>query len=110
MVTRSKIIASYSGIGSLLKGGRALAVVGYRLSVYQDLQPTEASIAPQKMEGGLNMRGKIRARETRVNFDLLGGLVGDTLTLRLDDGRCLDIVVHSGVGDVTAVGGFDEPG
>lgn len=110
MVTRSKIIASLSGIGNLSKDGRALAVVGYRLSVYQELEPTEASIVPhQKLDGSLSVEGKIRARETRVNFDLLGGIVGDTLTLHLDDGRCLDIVVRNSVGDVTAVGGFYEP-
>ena len=109
MVTRSKIIASLSGVGNLYKDGQALAVVGYRLSVYQELEPTEASIVPhRKLDGSLTIKGKIRARETRVNFDLLGGLVGDTPTLCLDDGRCLDIAVRNSVGDVTAVGGFYE--
>jgi hypothetical protein len=106
MSARSRVIASLSGTGSLLRDGRALAEVGYRLYVHQDLQPAEASIAPDKVGGRLGVEGRIRARETGRNLDLLGGLAGETVTLRLQDGGRIDLFVRNGAGEVTAVSDF----
>src|SRR5688500_2650242 len=106
MSARTRVIASLSGAGSLLRDGRAFAEVGYRLRVHQEIQPAEASTAPDKVGGPLRVEGKVRARETGRNLELLGGLVGETVTLRLRDGGRIDLLVRNGAGDVEAVSDF----
>ena len=58
------------------------------------------------MGGHLSVEGRIRARETGRNLELLEGIAGETVTLRLQDGGLIDVLVRNGAGEVTAVSDF----
>jgi hypothetical protein len=80
-----KLVEECTGEGELLRRGEILGRVRYRISRYQGM-----------LEGsGLPVPGMHRI-EGSIDLDDATGLVGASLTLRLEDGRSLPITLAEG--------------
>jgi hypothetical protein len=89
-----KLIEERSGIGELLKEGVVLRQVQYQISRYQGM-----------LEGsGMPIPGLHRIEGSMEIGEAEAGLVGAPLTLRLEDGRSVNITLAGRDGRILAVG------
>jgi hypothetical protein len=89
-----KLIEERSGVGELLKDGIVLRQVRYQFSRYQGMLE----------ESGMPIPGLHRIEGSMDIGDAGAHLVGAPLTLRLDDGRSVNITLASRDGRILAVG------
>ena len=91
-----KLVEENSGIGELILNGQALRQVRYNISRYQGV-----------MEGsGLPIPGLFRI-EGSIDFDAgrdSAGLIGASLSLKLEDGRVLGITLVASDGRILSEG------
>ena len=89
-----KLIEERSGVGELLKEGIVLRQVHYQISRYQGM-----------LEGsGMPIPGLHRIEGSVEIGDSDAHLVGAPLTLRLDDGRSVNVTLASPDGRILATG------
>jgi hypothetical protein len=93
---RFTLVEARSGSGDLMRCGAVLGRVRYQLDRYQGM-----------LEGsGMPIPGLHRL-EGRIDLDdgsLPSGLVGESLTLRLEDGRTIDVTLAGSDGRILAEG------
>lgn len=91
-----KLVEECEGVGDLSRGGDPIRQVRYRIARYQAMQPGNGMPIPglHRIEGTLEFgeQGQPEA------------LVGARLTLRLEDGRALGIMLADDQGRVLAEG------
>jgi hypothetical protein len=80
-----KLVEESSGEGELSRAGMPAGHVSYRISRFQG----------QLGDGGLPVPGlyKIEGELTFANHGIPGDLAGQAVTLRLEDGRSMDITI-----------------
>jgi hypothetical protein len=91
-----KLVEEVAGRGELSRNGKAVHEVGYRISRFQ----------AQLGESGLPVPGAYRI-EGMLAFEPAGaaaGLIGVALTLRLEDGRAMDVIVTGPDGRILTEG------
>ena len=99
-----RIVEQPSGRG-LLVGDGVKAQVSYTLRVTEEAVPVGTQDDPGATIPGL------RSIDGHVEFDDVGqqaGLLGETLTLHLKDGRRLSVIM-TGQGRIKGAGGFSGP-
>ena len=91
-----KLVEECSGVGDLIRGGEALGRVQYRIDRYQGMLHGSGMPIPglHRIEGSVDMGPS----------SIPASIVGSDLTLRLDDGRTISIVVTDTDGRVLAEG------
>jgi len=89
-----KFMEECAGVGDLERKGEVLRRVEYRISRYQGFAPTGMPVpGVHRVEGALELGGQPAP-----------DLVGQPLTLRLEDGRALTITLASADGRVLSEG------
>jgi len=89
-----KLVEEYAGVGDLDLSGESIPQVRYRISRYQGF--VEHSGLP--VPGVHRIEGSV---DTTANLE---PLIGQSLTLRLEDGRALAITIADTTGRVLAEG------
>ena len=90
-----KLLEECAGVGDLERKGAVLRRVRYRISRYQGFAPTGMPVpGVHRVEGSIDVDPAGVAPE----------LVGEPLTLRLEDGRAIAITLASADGRVLAEG------
>ena len=90
-----KFLEECIGVGDLERGGEVLRRVRYRISRYQGFAPTGMPVPGiHRVEGSMEIEAPPIADE----------LVGEPLTLRLEDGRAIAVTLASADGRVLAEG------
>lgn len=90
-----KLVEECSGVGELIAGPRTYQQVSYRISRFQGMAPSGLPIPGlHRIEGNVDV-----ARVPNA-----AALVGDTLTLKLSDGRSLGLTLAAADGRVLAEG------
>ena len=89
-----KLVEEYAGVGDLSTKGQSIPQVRYRISRYQGF--VEHSGLP--VPGVHRIEGSV---DTAANLE---PLIGQSLTLRLEDGRALAITIADTSGRVLAEG------
>jgi hypothetical protein len=96
MSTMMKLVEECKGTGELVRRGQALASVGYRICRYQGM--TEGSGMPipglYRIEGSINFDANQDSREW----------LGESLGLKLEDGRVLGVTLVDAGGRVLSEG------
>jgi hypothetical protein len=89
-----RLVEEYAGVGELNASGEQIRPVRYRISRYQGFVDHSGLPVPgvHRIEGSV---------ETAANLE---PLVGQSLTLRLEDGRALAITIADPTGRVLAEG------
>jgi len=89
-----KLVEEYAGVGDLESKDESIQRVGYRIARYQGFVEHSGLPVPgvHRIEGSL---------DTAANLE---PLLGQSLTLRLEDGRALAIVIADTTGRVLAEG------
>jgi hypothetical protein len=90
-----KLLEECSGEGDLERRGEILCRVRYRITRYQGFAPTGMPVP-----GVHRVEGALDAGASNVPPDL----VGEPLTLRLEDGRAIAVTIASTDGRVLAEG------
>ena len=90
-----KLVEEYAGVGSLRCGDRTLAAIPYRISRFQGMALSGLPIP------GLH---RIEGMLTLANVPAAADLVGEDVTLELEDGRSLALTVADDNGRVLAEG------
>ena len=90
-----RLLEECSGVGDLERRGEILRRVRYRIARYQGFAPTGMPVPGiHRVEGALDVE------DSNVSADL----IGEPLTLRLEDGRAIAITIASTDGRVLAEG------
>jgi hypothetical protein len=89
-----KLVEEYAGVGALEARDESIPKVGYRIARYQGF--VEHSGLP--VPGVHRIEGSV---DTSANLE---PLIGQSLTLRLEDGRALAIIIADTGGRVLAEG------
>jgi len=89
-----KLVEEYAGIGDLESRGESIPRVGYRIARYQGFIE----------QSGLPVPGVHRIEGTLDTAANLEPLIGQSLTLRMEDGRALAITIADTSGRVLAEG------
>jgi len=89
-----KLVEEYAGVGDLESKDESIPQVGYRIARYQGFVEHSGLPVPgvHRIEGSL---------DTAANLE---PLIGQSLTLRLEDGRALAITIADTSGRVLAEG------
>ena len=89
-----KLVEEYAGVGDLEARGESIPQVRYRIARYQGFVEQSGLPVPgvHRIEGAV---------DTAVNLE---PLIGQSLTLRLEDGRALAITIADTSGRVLAEG------
>jgi hypothetical protein len=89
-----KLVEEYAGVGDLESKGESVPAVRYRISRYQGFVDHSGLPVPgvHRIEGAV---------ETTANLE---PLIGQPLTLRLEDGRAIAITIADAGGRVLAEG------
>jgi hypothetical protein len=89
-----KLVEEFAGIGDLESKGESIPGVGYRIARYQGFIEHSGLPVPgvHRIEGSL---------DTAANLE---PLIGQSLTLRMEDGRALAITIADTSGRVLAEG------
>jgi len=90
-----KFVEECIGVGDLERKGDVLQRVRYRISRYQGFAPTGMPVP-----GVHRVEGSIEVGSAGASSDL----VGEPLTLRLEDGRAIAITLASTDGSILAEG------
>jgi DNA-binding response OmpR family regulator len=85
-----ELVEQITGIGRLMRGDTVLREVTYRIRVYQTFR--QASRDAQPTSGLQHVQGDISFSDAARRVDI----EGQDLTLRLDDGRRLNLQVGPG--------------
>jgi hypothetical protein len=94
---RMRLVEQLSGTGELIRNHQVLQQARYSIRVYQkmlDGHPDQPMLDTLRIEGTL---------DSEYLRDTLG-MVGEEFTLRLNDGRCLDITVLDHRGKIAGRG------
>jgi hypothetical protein len=89
-----KLVEEYAGIGNLEGTGESVPQVRYRIARYQGFVEQSGLPVPgvHRIEGSVDTAADLKA------------LIGQSLTLRLEDGRALAITIADTTGRVLAEG------
>ncbi len=87
-----KLVEEYAGVGALHEIGRAFRAIPYRISRFQGMAAS-----------GLPIPGRHRIEGT-LEIENAAALVGANVTLQLEDGRSLKLIVADEHGRVLAEG------
>jgi hypothetical protein len=90
-----KLVEECAGVGDLVRHGEVLRRVRYEINRYQGILPSGLPLP-----GKHRIEGRIDSETARDSSDL----VGESLTLRLDDGRSMPITIADATGRVLAEG------
>ncbi len=90
-----KLVEEYAGVGSLLCHDRKVDAVRYRINRYQGMTPSGMPVPGlHRIEGTVALSGIADA----------SALVGENVTLELEDGRSLALMLADDNGRVLAEG------
>lgn len=95
-----RLVERIFGEGELRRGGDTALPAGYQLAIYREWQDRDGTLTP----GGFVVEGHVIAAADDLRPWLF---TPEPLTLRLDDGRVIDVYV---VGEDGAVSGADDAG
>jgi hypothetical protein len=99
-----KLVEECAGVGDLSREGEIIRQVHYRIARYQGMQPGSGLPIPglHRIEGTIDVGPEgAGPRASRGEFSTL---VGQPLTLRLEDGRALGITLADADGRVLSEG------
>ncbi|MDA2933631.1 hypothetical protein MYX82_04750 [Acidobacteria bacterium AH-259-D05] len=89
-----KLIYELTGKGSLFQGDKKFLDIGYDLKFFQEIIVTASG--EERITGLTDFSGSVSPSDQYQ----LAMLVGNKLTLHLEDGRCLDVTVMSNRGKI----------
>lgn len=99
MSTKQKVAERPAGRGKLFEEQQLVCDAAYELTVSQTIHIARTFGETEEVEG-------LRSITGRVGADDLMGLFGRSLTLHLEDGRRLNVIITDGKGTVRGNGDF----
>lgn len=90
-----KLVEQCSGVGELVRCGEVLRRVRYQIDRYQGMLPSG-----MPLPGKHRIEGRVDSEPATDSSDL----IGEVLTLRMEDGRALGITLADASGRVLAEG------